>query len=142
MPNPSVHRTAAAESDCEILVTAPPRPVTCLFGRMDSRRRVRAMHPHVIAGRWFTTALGVGAFLVVLPVRAEPPKPAPAGVPVVKTWGELRRAPLVEVWPGLSVRLGIEAAECPVAHGVFLYCLADGYAPPAPWSEEDRLGPL
>src|SRR5262249_8096521 len=24
----------------------------------------------------------------------------------------------------------------------FLYCLADGYAPPAPWSEEDRLGPL
>jgi len=31
-PNLTVHRTVAAGSDCGILVTALPRPVTCLFG--------------------------------------------------------------------------------------------------------------
>ena len=31
-PNPTVHRTAAAESDCGIYVTVAPRPVTYLFG--------------------------------------------------------------------------------------------------------------
>jgi hypothetical protein len=33
MPNLSVHRTAAAESDCGDNVTEPPRPVTLLFGK-------------------------------------------------------------------------------------------------------------
>jgi Domain of unknown function (DUF1963) len=43
-PNPSVHRTAAAESDCEFGVTVPPRPVTLLFGERSRpvRRDVRS----------------------------------------------------------------------------------------------------
>src|SRR5262245_1755243 len=100
------------------------------------------MHRRGMTGRWLGSALGVVAIVAAPPARAEPPKPAPPTLPVVKTWGELRRAPAVEVRPGLSARLGIEAAECPVAHGLFLYCLTKGYAPPARWSEEDRLGPL
>jgi hypothetical protein len=101
------------------------------------------MHTSMIGCRRLWAALLLPTLLVGgAPVWAEPPKPAPAAIPVVKTWAELRRVPAVEVRPGLSVRLGIEAVECPVAHGVFLYCLTDGYAPPEYWSQEDRLGPL
>jgi len=60
----------------------------------------------------------------------------------VKTWGELRKQPAIEVGNGVSVRFGIEAAECGLAEGVFVYCLTDGYAPPASWHEHDRFGPL
>jgi len=35
----SVHRTAAAESDCKVNVTEPPRPVTCVFGHTRTRMR-------------------------------------------------------------------------------------------------------
>jgi hypothetical protein len=34
-PNPEVHRTAAAESNCSDHVTVPPRPVTSMFGRLQ-----------------------------------------------------------------------------------------------------------
>jgi hypothetical protein len=84
----------------------------------------------------------VSGMICAGPVVADPAKDTPSALPVVKTWGELRRAQVIEVGRGVTVRLGIEAADCPVAHGVFLYALTDGYAPPEEWSEEDRLGPF
>src|SRR5262245_35039291 len=36
-PNRAVHRTAAAESDCGVIVIVPPRPVTLKFGRRGPR---------------------------------------------------------------------------------------------------------
>ena len=95
-----------------------------------------------------TSGLGVMGFALVcgcmVPLSAWPDEPSKVipSLPVVKTWGELRKQPAVEVAPGVYVRLGIQAAECGLAEGVFVYCLTDGYAPPARWSEYDRIGPL
>jgi hypothetical protein len=72
---------------------------------------------------------------------SEPPKDTPS-IPIVKTWGELRKQPAIDLGRGVSVRLGIEAAECGLAEGVFVYCMTEGYAPPEKWEEVDHFGPL
>jgi hypothetical protein len=84
----------------------------------------------------------VGACLTPASAQAgEPPKDIPA-IPVVKTWGELRKQPAIDLGRGVLVRLGIEAAECGLAEGVFVYCMTEGYAPPESWKEVHQFGPL
>ena len=50
---------------------------------------------------------------------------------MVKTWRQLRTLPPIELGVGVKVRLGLQAAKAPRWSGVLLYCLTEGYRPPA-----------
>lgn len=69
--------------------------------------------------------------------------PAPRSVAVVHTWADLRSQPAIDLEGGIKVRLGLEADACPRHSGVLLYCLTDGYTPPATFEGPDNfLGPV
>lgn len=84
------------------------------------------------------------ALLVLLAVALACPLHAedlPA-VPVVKTWAELSAAKSFDLGNGVSVRIGIEAAQAPRDSGVLLYVLTDGLREASLTPSSDQLGPL
>jgi|SRR5262245_7727371 len=73
----SVHRTAAAGSDCEVNVTVPPRPVTYLFGSINRipKRGISGFRCEVLDGG---IAMSAGLLLgLVVAVAAPGPKGPP-----------------------------------------------------------------
>jgi len=51
----------------------------------------------------------------------------------VATLAELAGQPLIELAGGAKVRLGVESHSFSAYAGIFIYCLAEGYALPPPW---------
>ena len=63
------------------------------------------------------------------------------GVPVVRTWENLRSEPAIELAGGATVRVGIDAWSAPAGSGVLLYALVEGEGP-ARVGGAQPLGPL
>jgi hypothetical protein len=78
------------------------------------------------------------AVALAFPLRAED---LPT-VPVVKTWAELSAAKPFDLGNGVSVRIGIEAAQAPRDSGVLLYVLTDGLREATLSYDSEKIGPL
>ena len=63
-------------------------------------------------------------------------------IPVVKTWEELQAIKPIDLGDGVKIRLGLEAATIPQWSGALLYCLTEGYRPPASGNAQTNLGPV
>lgn len=66
-------------------------------------------------------------------------------IPVVSTWGELRKSPVVSSGDYGHARVGIRATEAPRNSGVLVYCLVSQFDPmafPSRFDHEAVLGPL
>ena len=86
-------------------------------------------------------------FLILFAIDAAGAQTAPqssaAEIPVVSTYADLLKLPPIKVDGGITIRLGIEARECPQWGGLLLYCLPEGFELPLSWEDgENRCGPV
>jgi hypothetical protein len=89
------------------------------------------------------TSKRLASAIVLTAVCAAGCGPVPQTVAVVRTWADLMGQPAINLEGGITVRLGLEADACPRNGGVLLYCLTDGYAPPATFEGPDNfVGPV
>jgi hypothetical protein len=76
------------------------------------------------------------------PTSTTPDSPRLPSIPVVKSWEDLLGQPPFNIGDGITIRLGIEATECPRWSGVLLYAYTEGYDDmQTKRTNRDRLGP-
>ena len=61
---------------------------------------------------------------------------------VVARWSDLLAQPVQDLGGGVRVRLGLEATAGGGGDSVLIYCLAEGFRPPATGEDEGHLGPV
>ena len=84
-------------------------------------------------------------FISITGLQASNAVPKDNEIPVVKTWSELREAPVFAKGDFGIVRLGIEARQCPQNSGVLLYALVERGGIPSGalyYNHPNALGPL
>ena len=79
---------------------------------------------------------------VLLAITWSSAQELPAGIPVVKSWEDLRAAPAIDLQGGVKIRLGLEAARIPQWSGVLVYCLTEGYVPSTEVKAIPGFGPV